>query len=104
MKNIAKGKERKRSGNDSLGMFAIAFVAVILLGTFSLESRDLANKLSYYEERKESLQRSIDAEMDRTKEIDALKQYMRTDEYAEQLAREKLGLVKDNEIVFIEGN
>ena len=35
-------------------------------------------------------------------EIEDLKQYMLTDEYAEQAAREKLGLVKENEIIFQE--
>ena len=35
-----------------------------------------------------------------TEEIDKLKKYMETDEYAEEVAREKLGLVKDNETVF----
>ena len=33
-------------------------------------------------------------------EIDKLKRYMETDEYTEEVAREKLGLVKDNETVF----
>ena len=32
--------------------------------------------------------------------VDKLKKYMETDEYAEEVAREKLGLVKDNETVF----
>ena len=36
----------------------------------------------------------------RKEEIDKLKKYMETDEYAEEVAREKLGLVKDNETVF----
>lgn len=99
-----KGKERKRRGNDSLGMIAIAFVAVILLGSFSLESRELSSTLAFYQGRATALERAIQDEKERTKEIDALKQYMCTDEYAEQIAREKLGLVKDNEIVFIEDN
>ena len=41
-------------------------------------------------------------EQARTQEIEDLKQYMLTDEYAEQAAREKLGLVKENEIIFQE--
>ena len=44
----------------------------------------------------------IDSEKERTKEIEAQKEYMKTDEYVEEAAREKLGLVKDNEIVFQE--
>ena len=33
---------------------------------------------------------------------DRTKEYMETDEYAEDVARNKLGLVKDNEVVFEE--
>ena len=44
----------------------------------------------------------IEEEQARTQEIEDLKQYMLTDEYAEQAAREKLGLVKENEIIFQE--
>ncbi len=43
-------------------------------------------------------------EQARTEEIKELKEYMQTDEYAEQAAREKLGLVKENEIIFQEAN
>lgn len=47
-----------------------------------------------------TLQQQIEDEQTRTEEIDKLKKYMETDEYAEEVAREKLGLVKDNETVF----
>ena len=40
--------------------------------------------------------------MNRTKEIDEQKEYMQTDEYIAEVARDKLGLVKGNEIVFEE--
>ena len=46
------------------------------------------------------LQEQLEEERQRTQEIDDLKDYMKTDEYAEQVAREKLGLVKGNEIIF----
>ena len=45
-------------------------------------------------------EQQIEDEQNRTAEIDKLKKYMETDEYAEEVAREKLGLVKDNETVF----
>ena len=37
------------------------------------------------------------------KEIEKLKEYMQTDEYIANVAREKLGMVKENEIIFSEG-
>ena len=41
-------------------------------------------------------------EQERTQEIDEQKEYMQTDEYIAEVARDKLGLVKGNEIVFEE--
>ena len=38
----------------------------------------------------------------RTKEIDELKKYMQTYEYAKEVARDKLGLVEGNQIIFKE--
>lgn len=48
----------------------------------------------------EELQTQIDAEKERSEEINKLKKYVGTDEYIEEVAREKLGLVKENEILF----
>ena len=53
-----------------------------------------------YDAKAATLQQQIEDEQTRTEEIDKLKKYMETDEYAEEVAREKLGLVKDNETVF----
>ena len=58
----------------------------------------------YLETRAEALSQQLEEEQARTEEIKELKEYMQTDEYAEQAAREKLGLVKDNEIIFQEAN
>ena len=44
----------------------------------------------------------IEEEQDRTKQIDEEKEYMQTDEYVAEIARDRLGLVKSNEIVFEE--
>ena len=53
-----------------------------------------------YKAQEEELQTQIDAEKERSEEINKLKKYVGTDEYIEEVAREKLGLVKENEILF----
>lgn len=98
----SKKRNKKRIGNNYLGMLAIAFVAVILLAGLMMQSQTLKNRLAYYDAKAASLEQSIEDEKARTEEIEELKDYMQTDEYVEQVAREKLGLVKDNEIVFQE--
>ena len=91
MGNSKKRKKKKKVGYNSLGMIAIALV---------LESNDLKERLTGYDAKAATLQQQIEDEQNRTEEIDKLKKYMETDEYAEEVAREKLGLVKDNETVF----
>ena len=100
MGNSKKRKKKKKVGYNSLGMIAIALVVLVLLGGLMLESNDLKERLTEYDAKPATLQQQIEDEQTRTEEIDKLKKYMETDEYAEEVAREKLGLVKDNETVF----
>lgn len=83
-------------------MLAIALVVLILLGSLMMKSSDLKGRLAIYDAKAATLEQAIKDEKERTETIDELRKYMQTDEYAEEVAREKLGLVKENEIVFIE--
>ena len=100
MGNSKKRKKKKKVGYNSLGMLAIALVVLVILGGLMLKSNDLQERLTGYDAKAATLQQQIEDEQTRTEEIDKLKKYMETDEYAEEVAREKLGLVKDNETVF----
>lgn len=85
-------------------MFGISLIVLVLLLSLMVQSRDLKESLAGYETRAEALSQQLEEEQARTEEIKELKEYMQTDEYAEQAVREKLGLVKDNEIIFQEAN
>ena len=100
MGSSKKKKKKKRIGYNHLGMLSIGLIVLRLLGGFIVESRKLEGRLAMYDARAASLEQSIEDERARTEDIDRLKEYMQTDEYAEDAAREKLGLVKENETVF----
>lgn len=102
MKNPKNGKEKKRIGYNYLGMAGIMVIALVLLGSLMLQSKTLERRRDYYDSKATALEKSIESEKERTKEIEAEKEHMKTDEYVEEAAREKLGLVKDNEIVLQE--
>lgn len=53
-------------------------------------------------ERAAEISESIDYENQRIKEIDSMMQKVGTDEYIEKIAREKLGMIKSDEIVFVD--
>lgn len=81
-------------------MLSITFVVSVLFIAMMANSASLEKKLDSYAAQSEKLDSQIAEENERTSEIDELKKYMNTDEYVEEIARDKLGLVKDNEIVF----
>jgi cell division protein DivIC len=97
-----KKRRKKRIGYNHLGMFGISLIVLILMLSLMAQSRNLQESLAGYETRAEALSQQIEDEKARTEEIEALKEYMLTDEYTEEAAREKLGLVKENEIIFQE--
>ena len=48
------------------------------------------------------LNKQLKEETERTDEINALADYMQSDQYIEDMAKSKLGLAYDNEIIFKE--
>ena len=97
-----KKRRKKTIGYNHLGMFGISLIVLVLMLFLMVQSRDLKEVLAGYETRAEVLSQQIEDEQARTQEIEDLKEYMLTDDYAEEAAREKLGLVKENEIIFQE--
>ena len=102
MKKSKKRRSNPKIANNYLGMAAIAIVVLILLVGLTMQSNNLKARIAVYDAKAAALQQSIEDEQDRTKEIDEQKEYMQTDEYIAEVARDKLGLVKGNEIVFEE--
>ena len=62
----------------------------------------LQKKIEANEVRKTQIAEAYAAEQKRTEEIEQLQEEMQSDEYYEKIAKEKIGLVKDNEILFEE--
>ena len=79
---------------------AITAVIILLCGMVIVHGIALKKSNDAYKVQEEELQTQIDAEKERSEEINKLKKYVGTDEYIEEVAREKLGLVKENEILF----
>lgn len=94
-----KKKVRKKSRTTE---FSIAVVLCCLVAVLTVKGISLQQKVNANASRLSRLDSQIEEEKQRTDDITALKEYMQTDEYIEKTAREKLGMVKDNEILFKE--
>ena len=95
-------KRKKRINQNGIAMLSITFVVGVLFIAMMTMSLNLQQQISDCKTEMKEVQSQIDEENERTKEIDETKERMDTDEYVAEGAREKLGLVKDNEIVFKE--
>lgn len=90
---------RKKSQNRAGMMLAITVMMVILVAV-TVRGMSLRQKLSEYNQKKEQLQNGIASEEERSRQIEEYSKYTQTDEYVEEVARDKLGLVKEGETVF----
>ena len=87
-----KKNRKKRPGSGvqkhKRSIVAITAVIILLCGMVIVHGMALKKSNDAYKVQEEELQTQIDAEKERS------------DEYIEEVAREKLGLVKENEILF----
>lgn len=72
----------------------------MMLVVVTIKSVELRGKKEAYEQKEIALQEEIDAEKLRTEEIEEYGKYTQTKKYVEELAKDKLGLVYEGEIIF----
>ena len=102
MADVKKNRKRKSDGlrKNRRSVLMISLV-IMLLGAVVLGCGvSLKAMKEAYLAKEEELRLQIEAEQERSEEIDELKEYVETDEYIEMVAKEKLGLAYENEILF----
>lgn len=92
----------RRKRQNRLGMFLVMSVLLILLLVVTVKSVELQAKKAGYSEREQVLMEQIESEKKRSEEIEEYRKYTQTKKYAEEVAKDKLGLVKEGEIIFKE--
>lgn len=81
-------------------MVAIAAVVTVLLVGLLVQSQKLSTQNEQYAVQKADLEQQLKDEELRAEEIENLKDYVNSAEYIEKIARDKLGLVYKDEILF----
>ena len=96
-RNQTRMKRIKKKNTSSRTAITMVIVSVVLVLCASATSSYAKNQ--EYKEQEIKLQAQLNEERERTKEIETYKEYTQTDEYVEEIAREKLGLVYPDEII-----
>ena len=97
-----KGKANRQNVQNRAAMLGISAVVCMLLVLLLFKGNALQKRIQSNENKIDQLTQQHEGEEARTGEIEDLQKYMQSDEYVEKIAKEKIGLVKDNEIIFKE--
>lgn len=90
-------RRRRRQNN---GIASIVVIVLIFLVVMSIQIFRLKKKEDGIVKRQIELSEQLEYEKQRSKELEELEKYMQTQEYIEDVAKSKLGLAYDNEIIF----
>lgn len=90
----------RRVLQHKLSILLISSVVLILGATLSVASISSRAKNQNLKSQETELEEQLEAERKRAEEIDELEDYVGTDGYVEDVAKDKLGLVYPNEILF----
>lgn len=90
-------RRRRRQNN---GIASIIVIVLIFLVVMSIQIFRLKKKEDGIVKRQIELSEQLEYEKQRSKELEELEKYMQTQEYIEDVAKSKLGLAYDNEIIF----
>lgn len=94
----------RKKRQNRFGMFLVSIVVIMLMIVVAVKSQELQQKKAEYQQREQSLKEQIEAEKERSEEIAEYEKYTQTKKYIEDIAKEKLGLVYEGEIIFKDEN
>lgn len=89
-----KRKKRRRS------YFAIAIIVLFVCGLVTYQKSELMDTLEQNKKQLNALQAEKEALLQEQEEITDYEAYVQTKKYIEEIAREKLGLVYEGELIF----
>lgn len=99
----SRRKRRDKWGNR-MAIIGITLVVGSLAVVVNIRSTTMKNKAQEYEVRYENLQSQLAQEEDRKAQLEEKRIYVQTKQYIEKIAKEKLGMVKEDEVLLKPSN
>lgn len=95
-----QGRRKSCSSGHRGSMKIIMVILLVVCGSIGVCTWQIHQKTNEYALMEENLQQQIADEEKNQKIIEEQAAYLKSDDYIEDLAREKLGLIYENEIIF----
>ena len=101
-KKSSRKRARRMRGREKRALLVMGLIVGSVGITLTVRGNALNQQIQQNSLKESALEQQLEDETKRREEIQELEQYMQSDEYIEKIAREKLGLLKENEILFRE--
>lgn len=101
---MARKAAYRKKRQNRMAMILVTIVVLMMFVVVAAKSVELKAKEEAYELKVEALQEEIAQEEERTKAIEEYGKYTQTKKYVEEVAKDKLGLVYEGEIIFKDEN
>lgn len=98
--SVRAGRNKKMHRQKHWGAIGIILIVLAVFAVSTIGGIRLRQKNQNYREKEADLLKAITEEEERAEEISALEAYTKTNKYVEDVAKEKLGLVYEDEIIF----
>ncbi|SFG19026.1 cell division protein DivIC [Lachnospiraceae bacterium C7] len=92
---------KRRTKGLKAGVIAGA-ITLVFVGVMSYQTYTLKKQNEAYAQEQQTLKKELKEEKTRKKDIKKYEKYTKSQEYIEDVAKSKLGLANDNEIIFKE--
>lgn len=92
----------RKKNQNRFSMFLVTLVVLMIIAVVAVKSVELQDKIDAKAMEAQQLDNQIASEKARTEEIEEFGKEVQTRGYIEDVAREKLGLVYEDEILFKE--
>ncbi len=100
MSSMGKSRrKRKDKWGNRMTIIGTTFVVISLAAIVTIKGESLREKDRAYQIRLENLEAQVSREKERSGELEEYRVYVQTKQYVEEVAKQKLGLVKPDEIL-----
>lgn len=95
-------KKRKKKKKTGSGKICISCIALAVTAILSVQIVRLHHVDQGYQQEQQELEAQLEDEQQRSEDLEKQQEYVGTDQYVEDVARSKLGMVYQDEILFKE--
>ena len=95
-------KQKRKNRKSNTGRISILCIGIFLIMVFSIQMVRLYQKNQEYVKQEQALNEQVKDLKKEKEDLSEYEEYIKSDEYVEDTAKKKLGLIFDNEIIFRE--